>query len=108
MTVQPEHKFTRLFDVIIFAKDASNIAENDLIWITQDDVKFKQAIRARNPEQRLRAFLHICQGKKECPYTNAPQPTYRLDGLKIMMEFPKPKGDEDAPPDTGDRKQVLA
>ena len=74
--------------------------------LLQDDPKFKQAMRARNPEQRLRAFLHHCQGKRECPYTNAPQPVYRLDGVKISLEFPKPKSDDDAPAETGDRKQV--
>ena len=74
----------------------------------QDDPKFRQAMRARNPEQRLRAFLHHCQGKRECPYTNAPQPIYRLDGVKISLEFPKPKSDDDAPAETGDRKQVPA
>jgi len=63
-------------------------------------------MRARNPEQRLRAFLHHCQGKRECPYTNAPQPVYRLDGVKISLEFPKPKSDDDAPAETGDRKQA--
>lgn len=64
------------------------------------------AIKARKPEQRLRAFLGHCQGRKECPYTNAPQPSYRMDGMKIMMEFPKPKTDDDLPPEQADRKQV--
>ena len=63
-------------------------------------------MRARNPEQRLRAFLAGCSGKKECPYTNAPQPHYKMDGMKIMAEFPKPKNDDDILPDTIDRKQV--
>ena len=63
-------------------------------------------MRARNPEQRLRAFLHHCQGKRECPYTNAPQPLYRLDGVKISLEFPKPKSEDDAPAEAGDRKQA--
>jgi hypothetical protein len=73
---------------------------------TQDDPAYKQATRSRNPEARLRAFMHVCANKKECPYTSAPQPHYRLDGLKITAEFPKPKVDDDIMPDTIDRKQV--
>lgn len=71
-------------------------------------MKYKLAMRAKKPEQRLRTFLGFCQPKKECPYTNAPQPTYRMDGMKIMMEFPKPKADDDLPPEQADRKQVLS
>ena len=63
-------------------------------------------MRAKKPEQRLRTFLGFCQPKKECPYTNAPQPTYRIDGMRIMMEFPKPKADDDLPAEQADRKQV--
>ena len=72
----------------------------------QTDVKYKLAMRAKKPEQRLRTFLGFCQPKKECPYTNAPQPMYRIDGMRIMMEFPKPKADDDMPAEQADRKQV--
>ena len=72
----------------------------------QTDVKYKLAMRAKKPEQRLRTFLGFCQPKKECPYTNAPQPMYRIDGMRIMMEFPKPKADDEMPAEQADRKQV--
>lgn len=38
--------------------------------------------------------------------TGNPQPSYRLDGLKIMAEFPKIKGDEEQEQDNVERKQV--
>ena len=38
--------------------------------------------------------------------TGNPQPSYRLDGLKIMAEFPKLKGDEEQEQDNVERKQV--
>jgi hypothetical protein len=75
-------------------------------WCLQTDVKYKLAMRAKKPEQRLRTFLGFCQPKKECPYTNAPQPMYRMDGMRIMMEFPKPKADDDLPAEQADCKQV--
>jgi DNA-directed RNA polymerase II subunit RPB1 len=39
--------------------------------------------------------------------TGAPQPAYKMEGMKIMMEFPKPKNDSEGP-DMGERKQVWA
>ena len=34
------------------------------------------------------------------------QPSYRLVGMKITMEFPKPKADEEVPAEQEERKQV--
>lgn len=62
----------------------------------------------KNPEQRLRAFLNICGGKRSDEESGGLQPAYRVDGITIRAEFPKPKGDDDM--DLGDnieRKQVL-
>ena len=57
----------------------------------QDDPKYKAAMRTRNPEQRLRAFLQLCGSKRFDEETGAPQPAYKLDSMRIMAEFPKPK-----------------
>lgn len=63
----------------------------------QEDPKYKMAMKVRNPERRLRAFTSICQVKRTCELTGAAQPTYRLEHgtMKIMAEFPAPKGDDD-------------
>ena len=87
------------------AKIPASLA-SDVGRCLQTDVKYKLAMRAKKPEQRLRTFLGFCQPKKECPYTNAPQPMYRIDGMRIMMEFPKPKADDEMPAEQADRKQV--
>ncbi len=72
----------------------------------QDSVKYKIAQRRKKPEARLRAMMAACQGMRECPFTGNGLPKYRLDGTRIMMEFPKPKADDDMPPDQTDLKQV--
>ena len=75
----------------------------------QDDPKYKQAMRARKPEQRLRAFLALCGGKRVCDFTGGPQPQYRLESMRIMAEFPKPKDDDDLAPEAAseiERKQA--
>lgn len=61
-----------------------------LTWL-QDDPKFKQASRIREPEQRLRAFLALCGSKRFDEETGAPQPQYKLETMRIMAEFPRPK-----------------
>lgn len=57
----------------------------------QDDPKFKQAIRTKSPEARLRAFVALCGSKRFDEETGAPQPAYRLEVTRIMAEFPRPK-----------------
>ena len=69
-------------------------------------MKYKVAQRRKKPEARLRAMMAACQGMRECPFTGNGLPKYRLDGTRIMMEFPKPKADDDMPPDQTDLKQV--
>jgi hypothetical protein len=56
----------------------------------QDDPKYKQAMRVRNPEARLRAFLAIC-GSMRTDDSGGQQPKYRMDTFRIMAEFEKPK-----------------
>lgn len=61
----------------------------------------------RNPEQRLRAFLNVCGGKRTDEESGGLQPAYRIDGMSINAEFPRPRGDDDM--DLGDnveRKMV--
>ncbi len=75
--------------------------------ILQDDPKYKMARRVKSGEQRLRAFLNICGSKRVDEESGGLQPAYRIDGITIRAEFPKPKGDDDI--DLGDnieRKQV--
>ena len=56
----------------------------------QDDPKYKQAMRVRNPEARLRAFLAVC-GSMRTDDSGGQQPKYRMDTFRIMAEFEKPK-----------------
>lgn len=60
-----------------------------LTWV-QDDPKYKQALRVKNPEARLRAFLAIC-GSMRTDDSGGQQPKYRMDTFRIMAEFEKPK-----------------
>lgn len=48
----------------------------------------------KNSQARLKFFTNICSSKKTDEFIGAPQPTYRLVGTKINMEFPKVKGEE--------------
>ncbi|BDA48126.1 probable DNA-directed RNA polymerase II subunit RPB1 [Coccomyxa sp. Obi] len=79
------------------------------LLIDKDDPKFKQAIRTKNPEARLRAFVALCGSKRFDEETGAPQPAYRLEVTRIMAEFPRPK-DDDADIDMGtevERRQEM-
>lgn len=58
--------------------------------LVQDDPKYKQALRVKNPEARLRAFLAIC-GSMRTDDSGGQQPKYRMDTFRIMAEFEKPK-----------------
>lgn len=63
--------------------------------VLQDDPAYMQALRARNPETRLRIFLKACQTKRVCEHTGQKQPKYRLDGMRILAEFDAKGGDEE-------------
>eukprot|EP00195_Chlamydomonas_chlamydogama_P000980 CAMPEP_0202924892 /NCGR_PEP_ID=MMETSP1392-20130828/79214_1 /ASSEMBLY_ACC=CAM_ASM_000868 /TAXON_ID=225041 /ORGANISM="Chlamydomonas chlamydogama, Strain SAG 11-48b" /LENGTH=436 /DNA_ID=CAMNT_0049618649 /DNA_START=166 /DNA_END=1474 /DNA_ORIENTATION=+ len=76
------------------------------LLLVKEDPKFEQGMKIRDPEKRLRYFVGCCSSKRQDEATGNPQPQYKLDGMKIMAEFPKPKGDEEAP-ETGERKQEL-
>jgi hypothetical protein len=73
----------------------------------QDDPRYKMAAKFRKPEQRLRYFTHLCAGKKKDEASGGLQPAYKLESMKIIMEFPKSKDPEaeGALPES-ERKQV--
>ena len=76
-------------------------------WRAQDnDPRFAQLMRIKNPKQRLRKFTDACKTKTVCPSSGTPQPQYRLEGMKITAEF-KQRGEEDSLPEGGERKQVI-
>ncbi|KAK9843436.1 hypothetical protein WJX81_002541 [Elliptochloris bilobata] len=78
------------------------------ILVDKDDPKYKQAMSKRSPEARLRAFLNLCASKRVCEHTGGPQPAYKMDGMRIMADFPKPR-DDDAMESVADveRKQEI-
>ena len=47
------------------------------VFIMQDHPKYKQAMRARKPEAKLRIILGACQGVTKDEASGAPQPKYR-------------------------------
>jgi DNA-directed RNA polymerase II subunit RPB1 len=85
---------------------------NSRLLVLPDDPKFKAARRIKNPERRLRAFTQVCQGKRVCEHTGAPQPAVRLEHgtLRIVAEFAKTRAGEDGEEGTLDameRKQEV-
>ena len=76
--------------------------------ILQDDTKFKQALKVRNPKHRLRRIYEACKSKKTCAGGDeldvqdqqdgdepvkkrggcgAQQPNITVDGMKMVAEF---------------------
>ena len=71
----------------------------------QADPKYIHGLKIKAPESRLRHFVAACASKRMDESTGNLQPAYKMDGMKIMCEFPKPKGDDEGA-DVGERKQV--
>ena len=71
-----------------------------------EDPRFAQIMRVKNPKQRLRKFTDACKTRTVCPSSGTPQPQYRLEGMKITAEF-KQRGEEDHLPEGGERKQIV-
>ena len=71
-----------------------------------EDPRFAQIMRVKNPKQRLRKFTDACKTRTVCPSSGTPQPQYRLEGMKITAEF-KQRGEEDQLPEGGERKQIV-
>ncbi|KAL8143181.1 hypothetical protein V2J09_016213 [Rumex salicifolius] len=87
------------------------------ILASEDDHKFKQAMRIRNPKNRLKKILETCKGKKKCEGGDeidvqgqdtgdeekksrggcgAQQPSFTIEGMKMVAEYKltKKKGDD--------------
>lgn len=77
---------------------------------TQSDPKYALGVKRAKPEARLKYFTALCGGKRHDDRSGAPQPAYRLDSMKIIMEFPKPKDPSaaDAMPEAERRQELSA
>jgi DNA-directed RNA polymerase II subunit RPB1 len=77
--------------------------------VPQDDPKYRELLRIRNPKARLRRFVDACKSKTACPATGQPQPSFRMDAGKIAAEYRERKrsDDEDDMPDVAERKQTM-
>lgn len=104
------------------------------ILADEDDPKFKQAMRIRNPKNRLRKMLDACKNKTKCEGGDeidvqgqdteepvkksrggcgAQQPKISIDGKKMVAEYKMQKKRSDDPdpeqmPEPVDRKQQLS
>ena len=101
-------------------------------FVMQDDTKFKQALKIRNPKNRLKRIYDACKSKKVCAGGDdldvqeqhdtddpvkkrggcgAQQPNITVDGMKMVAEFKAPKkktDDQDQLPEPVERKQILS
>lgn len=102
------------------------------ILADEDDTKFKQALKIRNPKNRLKRIYDACKSKKVCAGGDdldvqeqqdtdepvkkrggcgAQQPNITVDGMKMVAEFKAPKkknDDQEQLPEPVERKQILS
>ncbi|CAL9110471.1 unnamed protein product, partial [Musa textilis] len=103
------------------------------ILVDEDDPKFKEALKIRNPKNRLKRIYVACKGKKKCSGGDdigfqgeqdsqgptekrrvgcgAKQPIVTVDGLKMVAEYKDSKRRSDEQEDRlepSERKQVLS
>eukprot|EP00798_Chlamydomonas_sp_ICE-L_P031184 gene31184-6328_t len=76
------------------------------LLIDKEDPKYIHGLKIKSSDARLRHFVGACSNKRMDEATGNLQPAYKMDGMKIMCEFPKPKGEEEGT-DNGERKQEL-
>lgn len=98
----------------------------------QEDPKFKQAQRIRNPKNRLKKMLDACKNKTKCEGGDeidvqahdtdgtlrksrggcgAQQPKITIDGMKMVAEFKQQKkknDDQEQLPEPAERRQQLS
>jgi DNA-directed RNA polymerase II subunit RPB1 len=97
----------------------------------QDETKFKQAQKIRNPKNRLKRIYDACKSKKFCAGGDdldvqeqdtdepvkkrggcgAQQPKITVDGMRMVAEFKATKkktDDQEQLPEPVERKQVLS
>uniref|UniRef100_A0A803NGC0 DNA-directed RNA polymerase subunit n=1 Tax=Cannabis sativa TaxID=3483 RepID=A0A803NGC0_CANSA len=101
------------------------------IMVDEDDHKFKQAMKIKNPKNRLRKILDACKNKQKCDGGDeidvqgqeteepvkksrggcgAQQPKLTIDGMKIIAEYKaarKKSDDQEQLPEPVERKQTL-
>ena len=94
------------------------------VVFVKDEHKFKQAMRIKNPKNRLKKILDACKNKTKCEGgdeiddvqtqqdTDEPvkKPKITIEGMKMIAEFKvtKKKSDEtDQLPEPSERKQTL-
>ncbi|KAL8542647.1 hypothetical protein ACS0TY_003506 [Phlomoides rotata] len=102
------------------------------ILADEEDPKFKQAMRIRNPKNRLKKILDACKNKSKCEGGDeidvhgqdseeptkktrggcgAQQPKISIDGMKMVAEYKLQKKKNDDPeqmPEPVERKQLLS
>ncbi|WVZ51464.1 hypothetical protein U9M48_002610 [Paspalum notatum var. saurae] len=102
------------------------------ILADEDNTKFKQALKIRNPKNRLRRIYDACKSKKFCGWGDdlciqeqqdnivslkrrsgcgSQQPNIKVDGMKMVMEFKVPtkkSDDRQQPPEPAEQKKILS
>nr|CAD1830564.1 unnamed protein product [Ananas comosus var. bracteatus] len=103
------------------------------ILADEDDTRFKQALKIRNPKNRLKRIYDACKSKKRCAGGDdidvqgqqdtdepvkksrggcgAQQPNITVDGMKMVAEFKaskKKSDDQEQLPEPVERKQILS
>ena len=96
-------------------------------------MRFKQALKIRNPKNRLKRIYEACKSKRKCAGGDeidmqnqqdseeplkksrggcgAQQPNITIDGMKMVAEYKAPKKkneDQEQLPEPVERKQVLS
>ncbi|XP_025827881.1 DNA-directed RNA polymerase II subunit 1-like [Panicum hallii] len=105
--------------------------EVSLGFTQEDNNKFKQALKIRNPKNRLRRIYDACKSTKFCGGGDDPciqeqqdtdepvkkrgccgsmQPNIIVDGMKMVVEFkaPKENDDKEKSSEPVERKQILS
>ncbi|CAA6666729.1 unnamed protein product [Spirodela intermedia] len=103
------------------------------ILADEEDSRFKQALKIRNPKNRLKRIYDACKSKRKCAGGDeidvqnqqdseeplkkarggcgAQQPNITIDGMKMVAEYKAPKKkneDQEQLPEPVERKQVLS
>ncbi|KAL3525220.1 hypothetical protein ACH5RR_013592 [Cinchona calisaya] len=102
------------------------------ILADEEDPKFKQALRIRNPKNRIKKILNACKNKSKCEGRDeidvqvqdfeepikkarggcgAQQPKLTIDGMKMVAEYKvqkKKNDDQEQLPEPVERKQQLS
>ncbi|MQM18246.1 hypothetical protein Taro_051233 [Colocasia esculenta] len=128
---------------LVFQKGSRNMRIKDSnhhliilynVCFGQEDSRFKQALKIRNPKNRLKRIYDACKSKKYCANDEhgvetrgheedsqeplqrirggcgAKQPHITIDGMKMVAEYkPSNRRDDDKDlPEPAERKQVLS